>query len=126
MERDDIAWLRLETDDIDPTREGLQAGVGPGGSAEGVHHREGVFVAIEVERLEARAAAGCEVFDAGVFGGRDGGQKVGCEDAGPVDGLEAVAEGGAHEADFLLAHGLFLVAIQPGPTKECRPRRPSR
>jgi hypothetical protein len=93
-------------------------------SAELVHHVEGVFLAVEVAGLETGAAAGLEPADAGVVGGLDGRHEVSGEDAGPVDGLEAVAEGGAHELDLLGGHGESSLRWDfEMPGKGYRPRR---
>jgi hypothetical protein len=95
--------LGVETDDVDAAGEGLEVGIGTGDFAEAVHHVEGVFVAVEVERLEAGAAAGFEVRDAGIDAGLDGRHEILGEDAGAVAGLKTVAKGGAH--DFYLFFG---------------------
>ena len=112
MQLDDIARLRLQADDINSARQGLQVGVGAGHFAEGIGHREGVFVTIEVEGLETRAAAGFEVVYTSVLGRGDGGQEIGGKDPRSVDRLEAVAESSAHKANFFLTHDHILVVMK--------------
>ena len=92
VQGDHLGGGRVEADDVDAAGEGLQVGVGPRRLAEPVHHVERVFVAIEVGRLEHRAAAGLEVGDAGFARRLHGGHEIFGQDAGAVDGLKAVAE----------------------------------
>ena len=102
VELDDVGGLAVQAHHVHAAGEGLQVRIGAG-LAEGVHHVEGVFTAVEVAALEARTAAGLEPADARIVGGLDRGHEILGEDARAVDGLEAVAERGAHELD-LLAH----------------------
>ena len=44
MEVDDITWHAIEADDVHPTGEGLQVGIGTGDAAKLIHHLEGIFV----------------------------------------------------------------------------------
>ena len=97
VQLDDVAGLRIESDDVDAAGQRLQVRVRSGRLAKRVHHVERVFVAVEVQRLEARAAAGLEVADARVAGRFERGQKVLGEDAGSEDGLKAVPERRTHE-----------------------------
>ena len=108
-----------------PSRQGLQVGVRADCCAKGVHRGKGVLAAIKVKRLETGPAAGFKIVDASFLGRGDGGQKIGRENARAIDRLEAVAEGGTHEANFFLVHGRILVVYPtstdhktPAPTAE--------
>ena len=125
VELDDVARLRFEADHVDSPRQGLEFGVWAGRCAKGVHRGKGVFATVEVERLETSAAAGLKVVDASFLGRGDGRQKIGRENARAINRLEAVAEGGTHKANFLLAHSCILVVYPtstdhktPAPTAE--------
>ena len=125
VELDDVARLRFEADHVDSPRQGLEVGVRADRGAKGVHRGKGVLAAVEVEGLEAGPTSGLEVVDASFLGRGDGGQKIGRENARAIDRLEAVAEGGAHEANFFLIHGRILVVYPtntdhktPAPTAE--------
>ena len=111
MELDHVARLGLETDDVDAAGEGLEVRV-RSGLAELVHHVEGVFLAVEVAGLEARAAASLEPADARVVCGLDGREEILGENACADDGLEAIAECGAHELDVFLCHGFGGVGLR--------------
>ncbi len=100
MKLDDVPRLGVESDDVHPSGEGLKVGVGAGDAAEFVHHIEGVFVAVEVEGLEAGASACFIVGDSRFAGGFDGRHEILGENAGSQDGLEAVAERSDHEVYF--------------------------
>ena len=104
MELDDVARLAVKSDDIDTPGQGLEVGVRSGDPPELVHHGEGVLIRVEVEGLEAGATACLEMLDASFPGGLDGRHEVLGEDTGAIDGLEAVAEGRAHEVDLFLCH----------------------
>ena len=75
------------------------------------HHFESVFLAVEIEGLEACAAADFEVIDAGLDGGIECGQEVigfyACSDAG----LETVPERAIHEFDFFHLFFSFMQLI---------------
>ena len=107
---DDVARLRVQRHHVDPAGQRLQVGVRPGGHAEAVHHLEGALVRVEVECLVAGAATGLEVGDACIARGFNRGDEVIGEDAGSVDGLEAVPEGGDHDID-VLGHGKNLIKL---------------
>ena len=112
MEFDDLAGGGVEGDDVDAAGEGLEVGIGATGLAEAIHQLVGVVVEVEDGGLEHGAAAGLEPGDAGVAGGFDGGEEIIGEDARAEYGLEAVAEGGAHELDLFLGHsGLCFMGI---------------
>ncbi len=104
MEPDDVRRGGVKAYDVHAAGKGLEVGVGAGHFAEPVHHVERILVAIEVGRLEHRAAAGLEVRDAGFTGGSHGRHEIFGEDTGAIDGLETVAEGGTHETDIFFGH----------------------
>ncbi len=60
MQLDDVARLRIEADDVHAAGKRLQIGVRTGGLPKRIHHVERIFVAIEIQRLESRAAARLE------------------------------------------------------------------
>jgi hypothetical protein len=106
MQLDDVARLGFQPDDVDTPSEGLQIRIGASRFAKRVHHLEGVFVAVEVQRLEPRATAGFEVVNARISGRFERWEKVFCQNARAVDGLEAVTERRTHEVN-LLGHALI-------------------
>jgi len=108
VQPDDVTRLRVEADDVHAARQRLQIRLRTGSCPETVHHRESVLSTVEVERLEAGAAAGFEVVDPGIPCRFEGGQEVGRQNARSVDGLKAVAERGAHEVD-LLRHNFLVI-----------------
>ena len=108
VQPDDVTRLRVEADDVHAARQRLQIRLRTGSCPEAVHHRESVLSTVEVERLEAGAAAGFEVVDPGIPCRFEGGQEVGRQNARSVDGLKAVAERGAHEVD-LLRHNFLVI-----------------
>jgi hypothetical protein len=91
-----------EGDDVDAASERLQADVGTDGRAEGVHHVESRFAAIQERRLEAGAAARFEMGDAGRTAASTAGMKSLVKRARAEDGLEAIAETGVLEENLLL------------------------
>ncbi len=108
VQADDVAGLRIQSDHVDAPGQRLQIGVRTHRLPDGVHPFEGVFVAIEIGRLEQRAAAGLEVFDARVPSRFHGGHEVPRKYARAVDGLKSVPERGTHEIDFLFHVGSFV------------------
>jgi len=100
MQIDNVRRLRLQPDDVHASRERLQIRLRPGGLPELVHHVEGVFVAIEVQRLIPRPAPRLEVRDARIPRRLDRWDEVLGEHTCPVDRLKAVPEGRTHEGDF--------------------------
>ena len=111
VQLDHVGGLRVEADDVHAAGERLQVRVGAG-AAELVHDVVGVLLAVEVARLEAGAAARLEPADAGVVGRLDGGHEVLGEDARADDGLESVAERGAHHFDLLFGHGCGVLGFK--------------
>lgn len=112
VQSNDVAGLRFQTHDVYAAGQSLQVGIGTGRLAESVHHRERVFVAVKVERLEAGSAACFKPFNAGVASCFDGRQKIFREHASSVDGLKSVSKRGAHEVHFFLhSSGLRRSAV---------------
>ena len=111
MEVDDIAGLGGEADDVDAAGEGLEVDVRTDGRAPLVHHFKGVFLAVEVEALEAGAAADFDVGDAGFDRGFESGKEVVGFDTGAEAGLESVTERAVHEFDFF-CHCVVLSKVQ--------------
>ena len=68
VQTNDVARLRFQPHDVDTSSQRLQIGIGPCRFPEGVHHVEGIFVAIEIQRLEAGSSASFEIADARVLG----------------------------------------------------------
>jgi len=76
VEVDNVAGLGGETDYVDAAGEGLEVDVGTDGRAPFVHHFKGVFLAVEIEALEACAAADFDVVDAGFDSGFESGEEI--------------------------------------------------
>ncbi len=102
---DDVARLGIERHDVDAARERLEVRIGTGRGAKGVHHREGVLVAVEIQTLKTRAAARLEVPDTGLARRLHRRQKVRREHTGAISALKAVTEGRDHHIDFFTGHG---------------------
>ena len=100
MKTDDVARLRIKSDDIDAARKGLQICGCARGLAEVVHHRESVFVGIEVSGLEQSSAAGFKVLNARRRGLLDHRQKIVGKNTGADNRLKTVAECSQHEIDL--------------------------
>ena len=109
MQIDDVAGLAVEPDHVHATGERLQVGVGSRRDPEGVHHVEGVFLAVEVQGLISSASAGLEVRKSGVPGGLDGGNEVGGEDASTKDRLKSISEASIHHGNMFLGQELAPV-----------------
>jgi hypothetical protein len=101
---DHVGRLLFEGDDVDAARQRLQADIRADRLAEGVHHVEGGFAAVQERRLEACAAARFEVRDASRHRSFDGGDEVLGQRARTEDGLEAITKTGVLEEDFLGHH----------------------
>ena len=98
---DHVGRLLFQCDDVDSARQSLQADIRPNSLAEGVHHVEGGFSAVQKWRLEPGAATCLEMRDArrnARFNCRD---EVLGKCAGTKDGLESVTETGVLKQDFL-------------------------
>ena len=63
MQIDHVGRLLLERNDVNPPRQRLQTNVRTNRLAEGVHHVEGRFTAIQERRLKTRATTGFKVGD---------------------------------------------------------------
>ena len=104
MQIDDIAGLGIQAHHIHATGQGLQICIGPRSFAEAIHHLESIFLAIKVEGLETRTPTRFEVANARIASRFQGWKEIRGKDAGSVDGLESIAEGGTHELNFFLTH----------------------
>ena len=111
MQPNDVTRLRIEADDTDAAGQRLQVCCRPGGGPEAVHHGKGIFLAVEIQRLETSPASRLKMVDPGVAGGFEGWQEIGCQHARAIDGLKAVAERGAHEVYFLCHSSLVYLTI---------------
>ncbi len=109
MKGDDVSRLAVQTYNIDASGECLKVCIRAGNSSEFVHHCECIFICVEVERLETGTATCFEVGNAGFSCCLDGRHEILCENACAINGLETVAEGGAHEIDLFLGHVLILL-----------------
>ena len=98
---DDVARLRGEADHIDAAGEGLEIHVRADHFAAAVHHFERIFLAVEIEALEAGSAADFDIIDPGLDRRIERGQEIIGLDTGAEAGLEAVTERAIHELDFL-------------------------
>ena len=98
---DDVARLRGEADHIDAAGEGLEIHVRADHFAAAVHHFERIFLAVEIEDLEAGSAADFDIIDPGLDRRIERGQEIIGLDTGAEAGLEAVTERAIHELDFL-------------------------
>ena len=63
VQLDDVTGLRIQANDVDAASKGLQIRIGASGFPKGIHHVKRVLVAVEIQRLESRAAAGLEPVD---------------------------------------------------------------
>ena len=100
---DHVGRLLFQCDDVDAARQRLQADIGADGLAEGIHHVEGRFAAVQEGRLEARAAACFEVRDAGCDGCFNGGDEILGQCPCAKDGLETITKTGVLEK-YLFHH----------------------
>jgi hypothetical protein len=100
MHLDNVAWLGVQSNNIDPSGEGLQVGVWACYPSEFVHHVESVFIGIEVQRLEPGTAACLEVTDSGIAGSFDCRHEILGEYSGSVDRLESVSESRTHKINL--------------------------
>ena len=99
VELDDVPGLRIQADDVDAPREGLEVGLGARGLSEIVHHFEGVFVRVEIGRLIHGSATGFKMIDARCCGSFHDGKEVFRENSCSVNRLKTVPESGTHEMD---------------------------
>ena len=109
MEVNDVGGLGRKSDHVDTAGKGLQIDIRADRFTPFVHHFESIFLAVEIESLEAGAAADFEICGAGFFGRDEGGQEVFGFHAGSETGLEAVAEGAIHVIDFFHFANVFLI-----------------
>ena len=76
MQVDDVAGLGREADHVHSAGEGLEIDAGTDGCAPFVHHFESIFLAVEIEALEAGAAADFNVADARFHRGFKSGKEI--------------------------------------------------
>ena len=107
MHLDDIAGLRFETDDVDAASQSLQVRIGPGGGPKRIHHLEGVFVAVEIERLITGAAPRFKILNARIPCRFDSWEEIGSKHPRSKNGLESVSKRRAHELDLSRHCGTF-------------------
>ena len=101
---DDVTRLGFQPDHVHAARQRLQIGIRACGFAERIGHGKRIFVAIKVQGLKPRPAAGFVIIDAGFACGLHCGQKIGCEHARAVHGLKTISKRRTHKCHFFLFH----------------------
>ena len=98
---DHVGGLADQTDNVGTAAQGLQVDIGTDHFAALVHHIKSIFLAVEIEALEAGTAADFDVVDTGFDRGVECGQEIVSFDAGSETGLESVTERAIHKFNFL-------------------------